>query len=300
MKAQEEAFMPHHPSHVAIIANTGLGDALWMMVIAQNFARQGHRVVLYNDFLIHLQPLFPWVTVNKYPAEIAPLFALFDKIIIQQHAPGSKMSEYPAHVELIYKKDLALDKTFALNMHEVSKSLLSPAPCSMDIGLQIPVNWLFRAYSRRVVIHPLSANAWKNWPAAKFIALAKKLQQDGFSPQFILPPIELAEWKARLQTEGLNKPLALDWMNLTQFIYESGYYIGNDASTGHLASSLWIPTLSIFDRKSRSLLLKPSWGPNLIIRPPAILFGRALIKALWKRCLSVGRVYRAFMTLSRS
>jgi ADP-heptose:LPS heptosyltransferase len=164
--------------------------------------------------------------------------------------------------------------------------------------MKIPSNWTYRANPKRVVIHPSSANPWKNWPQKKFIALAKRLQEDGFMPQFTLPSAEAAEWNPLLEQAGLPKAISTDWMSLTQFIYESGFLIGNDASAGHLASSLFIPTLSIFDRKSRAIFWRPGWGYSQTVLPPKVLFGRSLIKALWKRALSVGRVYRSFKKLS--
>lgn len=279
---------------VAVIANTGLGDALLMMIVANNFAKRGDAVTLYSNFLSHLAPLFPHVTVAPYSKEL--LLEEFDKAIFQQHSPGSK-NKLPAHASVIKKDELDLTRSFASNLRDVCEKRLDLVNSTTDLGLKVPGTWKHRVFPKRVVIHPSSADPYKNWPQEKFIHLARQLQKEGYEPHFTLPPAEAAQWKPTLLRAGLPAALSLSWMPLAQFIYESGYMIGNDASPAHLASSLSIPTLSIFDRTSRARFWRPGWNPGEIVLPYPILIGRTMRKALWKRFLPVSRVRHSFETL---
>ncbi len=285
---------------VAVVANTGLGDGLWMMVIANNFARHGHRVTLYSSFLCHLKGVFPQVTIEPYSDTWEGLLASYDRVLIQQYTPLSKQKDLPKHAYILRKEELDLSRSYVLNLQNLCKEQFDLHLSGTDVGAQLPKDWVYRANLHRVVIHPSSANAWKNWPVDKFIRLAKRLQDRGYTPCFTLPPKEVEEWRIMLAKAQLPDPLCVGWMDLAQFIYESGYLIGNDASAGHLASALHIPTLSIFDRDSRAVFWRPGWGPGKVVLPYPVLPGRSLRKAYWKQFLSVGRAYRAFDELSRT
>jgi hypothetical protein len=256
---------------VAIIANTGLGDGLWMMIVAHNFHRHGHNVTLYNDYLYHLRSLFE-VPVELYSPPSA------DLIISQQYAPGPRG-------ERIEKETLDQSKTYVQNLRDLCITRFNLPHSTTDLGLKIPAHWRHRANPRRVILHPVTANGWKDWPRKKFIRLATLLQNDGFEPQFVGTRQDMAHFPS---------PLSLDWLSLAQFIYESGHLIGNDGSLGHLASAFHIPTLSLFDRKSRATFWRPGWGPGNVILPYPLLPGRFLIKKFWKQFLTVKRVHNQF------
>src|SRR5450631_2697721 len=114
---------------IGIVSNTGLGDALWMMVVANNFYLHGSSVVIYSDFLCHLQALFPQISIRRYPKEEdrQKEWELHDQIIFQHHAPGSKERPLPSHSRVIYKETLNLDKSFVLNLRDISKEYLDKA-----------------------------------------------------------------------------------------------------------------------------------------------------------------------------
>ncbi len=284
---------------IGIVSNTGLGDALWMMVVANNFYLQGSSVVLYSDFLCHLSGLFPHITVRKYPKEEERKreWEQFDRVILQHHSPGSKEKNLPPHMRVVYKEELDLNKSFVLNLRDISKQYLEKA--TTDLGICLPKEWIYRLHDKRIVIHPLSADLAKNWSFDRFITLAKELQKDGWEPTFVLPPQDMPWWETTLCKADLPKPQCLSWMELARFIYESAYFIGNDASPGHLASALKVPTLSIFNRYSRAVFLRPGWGPGAVVLPYGILPGRMLRIKLWKHFLPVKRVLQAFKEFSK-
>lgn len=272
---------------IAIIANTGLGDALWMMVIANNFVKEQREVTIYNNYLCHLSSLFPHVAICPYSAWKGN----YDFLIRQQGAPipdGAKPNI------VIDKEAFDPKKSYVLNLRELCKKKFGLSKAQTEIGLEVPRHWSFRFFKKRIAIHPSSANSWKNWPQSKFISLAKLLQKAGFNPYFTMPDVEAMEWNSSLAIAQLPQAVSLDWIFLTQFIYESGFFIGNDNSAGHMASCLNVPTLTLFDRKSRALLYRPGWGPGEVVLPHPILFGRNLRKIFWKQFLSVRRVFRSF------
>ncbi|MCI5220320.1 MAG: hypothetical protein D3914_14295, partial [Candidatus Electrothrix sp. LOE2] len=82
------------------------------------------------------------------------------------------------------------------------------------------------------------------------------------------------------------------------FLYESGFFIGNDSGGGHLASCLDIPVLSIHGRKGKSRVWRPGWGQVEVVTPLLNLIGGSLRQHLWKYFLSVSAVERGFERLT--
>lgn len=277
--------------NIAIIANTGLGDALWMMVVANNFAKEKNKVTIYNNYLCHLAALFPHVIIYPY----STWNNNYDFLIRQQNAPSFE-DAIPNVV--INKEEFNPTKSYVMNLRDLCQKKLGLLNAGTQIGIQVPQHWSFRHFPQRIVIHPSSANVCKNWPQTKFLSLAEKLKEIGLNPYFILPASEANDWNPLLTNAQLPKVISLEWISLTQFLYKSGFFIGNDNSAGHIASCLNIPTLTLFDRKSRSRLYRPDWGPGKVVLPCPILMGRVLRNAFWKQFLSVGRVFRAFKKLA--
>ncbi|WP_446012188.1 glycosyltransferase family 9 protein [Candidatus Electrothrix sp.] len=81
------------------------------------------------------------------------------------------------------------------------------------------------------------------------------------------------------------------------FLYESGFFIGNDSGGGHLASCLDVPVLSIHGRKGKARIWQPGWGQVEVVTPLINVIGGSLRQHLWKYFLSVGTVERAFARL---
>ena len=101
------------------------------------------------------------------------------------------------------------------------------------------------------VIHPLSGSARKNWPTARFIALADRLPLD-------------VEWAARenwLRFANLRE--------LSTWMAGARLYIGNDSGITHLAAALGVPVVALFCPTDPEV-----WGPRgsnvRIIRAPAM------------------------------
>ena len=124
----------------------------------------------------------------------------------------------------------------------------------------------YRKHPRRIIIHPSSANPRKNWTPVQFFLLAKKLQEFDYYPIFIVPPNESSPWKSFLAGKIPLQSFE-DLVDVGDNIYESGAFIGNDSGLGHLASSLHIPTLTIFSKPSLSPLWDPGFGIYKVLVP---------------------------------
>ncbi|HBX57097.1 glycosyltransferase family 9 protein [Pseudomonas sp. UBA2684] len=162
-----------------------------------------------------------------------------------------------------------------------------------EVGFRVPQAFIPRRYARRVMLHPTSYNVKKNWPHDKYLRLARRLQQQGFDPQFVLSPKERAEWAPRFEAE-FAVPQFANARELAAYLYESGYVIGNDSGVGHLASALGVPVLTIYRKRRDGFCWRPGWGDNEVVRPSLSL---GAIKRAWMTFLSVSRVQRAFNKL---
>ncbi|MCC6127581.1 MAG: hypothetical protein IT584_00035, partial [Chlamydiae bacterium] len=54
---------------------------------------------------------------------------------------------------------------------------------------------------------------------------------------------------------------------LAQYLYETGYLIGNNSELGHLASALGVPTLTLSRRKALANLWAPSFHTSVVVTP---------------------------------
>ena len=81
--------------------------------------------------------------------------------------------------------------------------------------------------------------------------------------------------------------------DLASFIYESGFLIGNDSGTGHLASALEIPTLTIIQTTSKKgFRWRPGWTNGIVIKPFFKL--KLKNKTYWQCFISTKKVLKAF------
>ncbi len=166
---------------------------------------------------------------------------------------------------------------------------------SSDIGLQMPSMLQHRRHARRVMLHPLSYNEKKNWPARKYLALARRLRAAGYEPQFVLSPKERGDHLEVFAPE-FEVPEFVDAQALAAHLYESGYVIGNDSGVGHLASALGIPVLTLYRKRRDGFCWRPGCGAGQVVRPALSL---SFMRDRWAMFMSVNRVARGFRVLSR-
>ncbi|MCI5209165.1 MAG: lipopolysaccharide heptosyltransferase family protein, partial [Candidatus Electrothrix sp. ATG2] len=147
--------------------------------------------------------------------------------------------------------------------------------------------------------HPTSAELSKNWLPQRFLTLAARLQAKGFEPVFIMSAAEEKDWQPIISDRfSLRSFAGVD--QCAAFLYESGFFIGNDSGGGHLASCLDIPVLSIHGRKGKARVWRPGWGQVEVVTPLLNVIGGSLRQHLWKYFLSVSAVERGFERLIKN
>lgn len=279
---------------VAVVCAYGLGDALLSMILSHNLALSGIQVTTFSTILCELKSWFPNHTILPYPTKetFEHIFAAFDTVLAADHCMMNDTHDFGNH--LIILKECQFDKTLSMvdNLQKICRTRLSLPHCEKQNGIIAPQGFSWHSHSHRIVIHPMSTDLKKNWPAAKFIELANRLEKQGFAPYFCVSPDERVEWIKQVPETQL--PSFATVHDLAGFVFESGSMIGNDSGIGHLASALNIPTLSLFARKSYSQLWRPGWGLGMVVTPPGILPGARLKQRYWKYLLSIRRVLRSF------
>lgn len=267
---------------VAIICANGIGDGLIMMTAAAYLQAQNYLVTIFHDKFATLSKLFPalyhW---NTYSRE---KIIHFDLIIAQYD--GSHVSQELLHLRLHknfpqvimffpYKNSKSQSSDLIFNR---SITMIDNITCYMQnkfpsvVHLPLLKNHIlipkkeYRKYPRRIIIHPTSANPRKNWTPIQFVILAKKLREFDYYPIFMVPPNESSPWKSFLSGKIPLQSFE-DLVQVGDYIYESGGFIGNDSGLGHLASRLDIPTLTIFSKNSLSPLWNPGVGIYKVLTP---------------------------------
>lgn len=84
----------------------------------------------------------------------------------------------------------------------------------------------------RIVMHPFSGSARKNWPLAKFRALAAELGD--------------VAWTCGPEEELDGAERFADLAELGRWLQGARLYIGNDSGITHLAAAVGTPTLALF------------------------------------------------------
>lgn len=285
-----------------------------MMIAAERLTEAGYQARVFSDEHQSLSSLFPNHKFAPYPNQ--ETLSHLDLIIIQNdnsQRARELLQKRSDHWHAIFPKwnkrlkqwipgiDHLCDNTCPMAEHianACSKWLDLPASKSINL------DWLEKEHHRkirkRVVIHPTSRNPMKQWSKKQFCSLAQRLKHEGFVPTFIVADHERADW----EDIEFDLPKFDALIDVAKFIYESGYFIGNDSGLGHLASLLGIPTLTISDSPKRIKLWRPDWQIGLVVAPnlPVPNFkgvGMPWRDRYWRRFVSAPRARRAFMRLTR-
>jgi len=293
-------YLETQPRRVALLLSSALGDSLVFCVIAHNLQRQGALVSVFGDQALLLKAWLPDVDVFATPerAALPALLADFD-LVVQLHTdrPFADAAQcHPNVLILSHVPNAASSESMAARLADVCRSEWSIDDAVCSNGLRAPAGLVSRRHVNRVVIHPTASTADKCWLPSRFIRLGKALRQAGFEPQFVLAPHERADW-AVVEREGMAMPTFGSLSDVAAWIYESGWFIGNDSGIGHLASNLQIPTLSLFMRRGIARTWRPGFGPGKVLVGGAYIPTGRLKERYWKYALSVSAVMKAFAQL---
>lgn len=287
----------------AVFSCMGLGDGLITLILSNNLRRAGHEVDTYHPFMAGMQSWFPSLPILPFPKGELPsydrYFIVYERSswmeAVLKHCLNhfrekttvlnpiaTPNCDYPYWEEGRFDGNLP----FADNLLLFCRDILKLPDPTKENGIQPPTD--LSSHPRRVVIHPTSSRAGKNWTKPKFLKLAERLKDDGFEPQFILTAKERLEWPE------VNPPHLDSLDALARYVAESGLMVGNDSGIGHLASCLGLPTLIICRNQLAANFWRPAWKRGEVIYPPGWipnLKGMRWRDRHWQKFISVNRVY---------
>lgn len=306
-----------------VFCHNGLGDGINCLVLSNNLHLNGWQVDTYQNSIGSMQNWFPHIPVQPYPTldSLSQILSSYDWYFVVQNdtdpfvktliQEGKKRFPQRLKVLYLYPSPNIINEPYyqdcftnpkasiAENMRIVCQKVLHLPKITKSNGL-IPLEGLvYKKFPRRIVIHPTSARATRNWPKEKFVKLALHLQKRGYELVFVPGKENVEEWKdISLLGFSFSHFSSLD--ALARFIYESGYLIGNDSGLGHLASALGIPTLTFCRRKAWANMWAPSFHKGVVVTPSSLIpniRGLRLRDLYWKKFISVGKALRGFEKL---
>ncbi|MGF6530629.1 heptosyltransferase-3 [Paraburkholderia sp. GAS206C] len=290
-------------SRVALVLSPAIGDSLLMMTIARNLQQNGIAVTIFGRQIQSLGAWFPEVETldDLSVADLTAKLSGFDRVIqMHRNKPFVGLEQYHPRVSFLdHICRVRSSESMADRLAKFCVDEFGLAGADKSNGMTPPPGLQHRKYPLRVAIHPTASTADKCWLPSRFIRLAIRLRELGFSPEFVVAPQERADW-LHIERLGLKLPDLGSLDNVATWVYESGWFIGNDSGIGHLASSLHIPTLSLFMRRGIARTWRPDWGTGQVLIGSTYLPTGFLKERYWKYMLSVRQVSRAFEQLRAS
>lgn len=259
---------------ISVVCAPGVGDALIMHIVSHHLKKGGFEVTTdtphrFGRWLqgyqfgksaadaIFLQHDNSEKARRLYRLPL-PVYTFFGSHKESKHGPLKTNFDFVAdpNQTMVENTVLCLKKLFQID-------------ATKENGFTPPANLTHRKYPKRVAIHASSSTEEKNWSRAKFMKVASFLEKQGLEPAFI--------------------PLFPSLDTLCAFIYESGYFIGNDSGPGHIASCLNIPHLITCREERQMRLWRPGWLNGSIAAPP-----KWAPRNHWRSFLSHKKVIKIF------
>lgn len=305
---------------IAILSAKGIGDALLMMISANQFFEKGYKVDFYHPLADIIAPLFPNIHCVPYPSctSLTEILHSYSCVILQndhsnrafllfeQRRIGNLenlIAYFPKRSPHKEPCDFLFDqkKSMVMNIASATKELLGLPKERTGNGICISCNHIYKHCPRRVLIHPTSGNEKKNWSLEKYKKLANKITLSGFDPQFIMSDYEAEILKEKLEAFSMISFSSL--LDMANYIYESGFFIGNDSGLGHLASNMNIPTITIAGNAKQIMLWHPDWFFNYTITPSFPLLnckgiGLDIRDRYWQKFVGVSQVMKSFKKIN--
>lgn len=264
---------------IAIVCSPGVGDALIFHIAAHHLRKAGFEVALstphhFGRWLPDYSLADPkgcdaiFLQHGNGPAEQEvskwnkPVYTFYGSHRPGKHPPLKPGFDYVCDPNMTMADNVA-----------ASLSTLFGIAATKDNGLKPFPGLLHRRNKKRVALHTVSSQLHTQWPQDKYLQLAQWLRSEGFEPA-ILPQFPTLE-------------------DLTSFLYESGYFIGNDSGPGHIASCLQIPHLIIGRCARHMKFWRPGWTAGEIVTPPKWVpnwSGFRLRETHWKQFVTVKKV----------
>jgi hypothetical protein len=307
----------------AVFCHNGLGDGINCLVLSNNLHLNGWQVETYQNTIGSMQNWFPHLAIRPYPSlgELPRILTAYDWYFVVHNDTDPFVQalitegkrRFPERIKVLYLypsphivnepyyTDCLTDPraSIAENMKGVCIKVLHLPKISHSNGLIPPPHLIHRKHSQRIIIHPTSARATRNWPKKKFVKLALHLKRRGYQLVFIPGHKEKEGWQD-IEPLGLEISSFDSLDLLAHYIYESGYLVGNDSGLGHLASALQIPTLTLCRRKAWARMWAPSFCEGVVLTPGSWipnLRGLRLRDRYWQKFITVKMALNAFAKL---
>lgn len=307
----------------AVISRDGMGDGLIALILANNLHLNGWDVSMYQKGICHqLQPWVSHIELKKSYSldDVDEILSKYDRIFIfycekdpfthEIIQKGKKNSEMKVTVinpcfsrnigNQPYYEDCLFDPHLPIvdNMEKFCKEVLHLPKTTKHNGIVPAERLKYQKNKKHICIHATSSREGKNWPIEKFTQLANQMKEQGFEPVFIMSKEEKENFS--FLSNEFSCPTFANLIELASFLYESGYFIGNDSGVGHLASCLGIPTITLTRGKRISKLWRPSWAEGKVLYPHSLIpniSGLRLRDRYWKNFVTVKKVLSSFYQL---
>lgn len=291
---------PPRLGRVAFVMSDALGECLVSMVLVENLVRHGIDVCVFGAVAHVLREWFPRVTIQPLPARDALRARLaFSQTVFQmrEDEPVTNPTDLHPHVRMLHSVVHGEGtRCVAERLADYCRQQLDLANVGIGNGVRAPSDLRHRRHRRRVVMHPQSSRTGAWWSAKRFIRVARRLRARGYDVYFVIAPHERAHWAA-LDTHRIAAPHFDNLDLLARWIYESGWFIGDDSEIGHLASNLGLPAVTLFPHRGRARRWCHAWSDTQPVLPWRWLPGAASNEAFRQRSLTCGRVLSAFAAL---
>jgi len=200
---------------------------------------------------------FSSVFSDKADPRTADIFRAYDEIILfsySQELESIISDMVNRKIYLIHPRPDAYLEIHILNhvLYHLAENGLIPDTAwpENDCFMRLPEQKEAKnPYDRlKILIHPGSGSARKNWESSNFIKVSKNIKSLGMNPEIILGPAEqnLFEIFAGSLPAGSKIHILTDLSDLMTILKQSGGFIGNDSGISHLAAFTGIPTVVIF------------------------------------------------------
>jgi len=308
----------------AVICSKGIGDGLLMMVASHRLFSRGYQVTTYQDALHELGRWFPDHAFKKRSSliDLENELSYYDLLVLQND--NSTLSKeiislfrqgklkslsvfYSSYEAAKHFPLTSWDRVFSRSrpmVDNIADSIASVLQCtqvSKNNGLVTPDGLVQSRYAKRVLIHPTSTTPLRTWSPDKFLAVADQIASRGFNVSFCVSPAERPDWE-KIAPAGIQLPHFPTLDALASHVLESGFLIGNESGTGHLASNLHIPTLIVASCEKQMALWRPGWFAGKVLTPSRLIpnfKGSRLREKKWQAFISPKRVVREFLAFQK-
>jgi hypothetical protein len=281
---------------LAVALPPPIGDSLIGMVLVNNLVRNGYRPVVFGWVAEELEAWFPDIVVGR----VDEAQGAFDTVIeLRTTSFGKTLSRDGSTLVLSDLPEYNGSKHMVDRIVDIAQRVFDLHDVTRSNGLVVPTDCARNRHPQRVVIHPTGSHPEKMWSRSKFLALSLALSRLNLKSSFLVAPGEYAAWRD-VSSSGFEVLAHENLSEVAHWIAESGWFIGNDSGLGHLASSIGVPTLTLFMRRGLARSWRPGWGPGDIVLPPDIVPFAGLKERFWQRLLSVRRVLSSFHALRNS